>query len=112
MHFAIQVLAGIAAVSVVSASDYFPFKYPNDCITECAMEAGKKCWPNYTQDPNSPDFVESFACLCGSDQAKVNGFLTDSLNCMLEKSCPNYMSEAQLEPKIYYRKVHRDPQAY
>ncbi|KAK9760395.1 hypothetical protein K7432_015619 [Basidiobolus ranarum] len=64
---------------------YFPFKNPNKCVDNCSVEAGKKCWSHYTQDENSPYFVESFSCLCDSNNPGHDDFISDSGACVIEK---------------------------
>ncbi|KAK9764193.1 hypothetical protein K7432_008510 [Basidiobolus ranarum] len=113
MYFATQVLAAIAAISVVSASDYFPFEYPSECITSCSLKAGKKCWSNYTQDETDPNFVQSFSCLCDTSNPGNGAFMANSLQCLTESKCDgkDIMTSMGLQGPIceWYNQHKNDP---
>ncbi|ORX87938.1 hypothetical protein K493DRAFT_200363, partial [Basidiobolus meristosporus CBS 931.73] len=69
---------------------------PNKCITDCSLKAGKKCWSKYTQDIHSPNFVDSFSCLCDDSNPGHGQFLKDNLECIVSNDCGFFaMMEAE-----------------
>ncbi|ORX89095.1 hypothetical protein K493DRAFT_318984 [Basidiobolus meristosporus CBS 931.73] len=114
MHFATRILAtAAAAMAVVSASDFFPFEYPSDCITSCSLQAGKKCWSSYTQDESDPNFIQSFSCLCDSSNPGNGNFMMDSLKCLTANKCEekDIMASMALQGPIceWYNQHKNDP---
>ncbi|KAG0253898.1 hypothetical protein BG011_006099 [Mortierella polycephala] len=53
---AIAVLATVA--SLASAVEY-PFEANGPCITKCLLDIGKSMFPEFTDDPNDPNFFKS-----------------------------------------------------
>ncbi|KAK9762693.1 hypothetical protein K7432_011328, partial [Basidiobolus ranarum] len=76
------ILAGLTAVLHITAAIHFPYSYPDGCVESCSLEAGRKCCSHYTQDVNSPYFVDSLACLCDPNNPGYEQFYTDIDDCM------------------------------
>ncbi|KAK9695181.1 hypothetical protein K7432_013108 [Basidiobolus ranarum] len=86
MHITTQVITGLTLAAVASASVTFPYSFPNSCIASCSMEAGKKCWSDYTHDQSSPYFIESLSCPCGTG-SKSTQYNNEMTNCMSNNDC-------------------------
>ncbi|ORX89955.1 hypothetical protein K493DRAFT_305332 [Basidiobolus meristosporus CBS 931.73] len=84
-YFAAKSLAGLAVALAVSASEYFPFKYPTPCITECSVKAGQELMAHYTQDSSSPYFMESLGLLCDSENPDQVSFMVKSAECIFDQ---------------------------
>ncbi|KAK9760466.1 hypothetical protein K7432_015469 [Basidiobolus ranarum] len=70
----------LAAVAVQSVD--FPFKSPGECAAACAQAAGEECMPDYTSNPEDANFVKSLSCLCGSDVAKTQKYISSNYQCI------------------------------
>ncbi|KAK9762691.1 hypothetical protein K7432_011326 [Basidiobolus ranarum] len=86
MHFTTSIFAGLTAFGFVSAAVDFPYTYWPSCVATCNEEAGKVCYADYTEDPNSPNFMESLSCLCDSTNPGHTTFI-NSLNTCMDEGC-------------------------
>ncbi|KAF9094439.1 hypothetical protein BGX27_001461, partial [Mortierella sp. AM989] len=63
-------------------SEDFPFFPDGPCVSTCTVTAGLAMFPNYSEDPSSPYFVESLSYSYESGSAKTQEFMTKAGMCM------------------------------
>ncbi|KAG0345559.1 hypothetical protein BG004_003583 [Podila humilis] len=88
MRFSIvAVIATVAAVASAQATNpAYPFTEDGPCVKSCLLEAGKSLYPEYTDDPAAPNFLESMAYGHERGTPKYTAFMTKSGTCM--SKCP------------------------
>ncbi|KAF9154676.1 hypothetical protein BGX20_004619 [Mortierella sp. AD010] len=64
----------------------FPFESEGACVSKCTNSVGKAMFPNYSEDPKSPYFIESLSYSYESGSAKTQDFMTKAGMCM--GTCP------------------------
>ncbi|KAG0087229.1 hypothetical protein BGZ93_011081, partial [Podila epicladia] len=64
----------------------YPFKPNGPCVAGCTDKVGKAMFPNYSEDPKSPYFIQSLAYTFESGSANTGKFMTDAGTCMT--ACP------------------------
>ncbi|KAF9362784.1 hypothetical protein BGX34_005511 [Mortierella sp. NVP85] len=88
MRFAIVALvAAVALVPSAQAVDY-PFKPNGPCVAKCLNDAGKSMFPNFTDNPNSPYFIESLSYAHERGTQKYTDYMTKSGMCLATSACP------------------------
>ncbi|KAF9138347.1 hypothetical protein BG015_002406, partial [Linnemannia schmuckeri] len=60
----------------------YPFKPNGQCVAGCTNKVGKTMFPNYSEDPKSPYFIQSLAYTFESGSANTVKFMTDAGMCM------------------------------
>ncbi|KAF9298933.1 hypothetical protein BGZ88_003439, partial [Linnemannia elongata] len=60
----------------------YPFKPNGACVAGCTNKVGKAMFPNYSEDPKSPYFIQSLAYTFESGSANTIKFMTDVGMCM------------------------------
>ncbi|KAG0239383.1 hypothetical protein BG011_003941, partial [Mortierella polycephala] len=64
----------------------YPFKPNGACVAGCTNEVGKALFPNYSEDPSSPYFIESLSYTFERGSAKTGDFMAKAGMCM--GKCP------------------------
>ncbi|KAG0268105.1 hypothetical protein BGZ95_002622 [Linnemannia exigua] len=64
----------------------YPFKPNGQCVSGCTNKVGKAMFPNYSEDPKSPYFIQSLAYTFESGSPNTGKFMTDAGICM--STCP------------------------
>ncbi|KAF9903604.1 hypothetical protein EC991_003516 [Linnemannia zychae] len=60
----------------------YPFKPNGACVAGCTNKVGKAMFPNYSEDPKSPYFIQSLAYTFESGSANTLKFMSDAGSCM------------------------------
>ncbi|KAF9968939.1 hypothetical protein BGZ73_009008, partial [Actinomortierella ambigua] len=76
----------IPTTTSVPVDPAYPFQPDGACVAGCTNEAGKSLFPNYTQDPKSPYFIESLSYAFERGSPKTTEFMIKAGTCM--QSCP------------------------
>ncbi|KAK3837200.1 MAG: hypothetical protein JOS17DRAFT_669599, partial [Linnemannia elongata] len=63
-------------------SGNYPFKPNGQCVAGCTNKVGKSMFPNYSEDPKSPYFIQSLAYTFESGSPNTVKFMTDAGMCM------------------------------
>ncbi|KAH7055330.1 hypothetical protein BKA57DRAFT_371077, partial [Linnemannia elongata] len=64
----------------------YPFTPNGPCVQGCTLETGKAMFPNYSEDPKSPYFIQSLAYSFESGSDNTREFMTKAGMCM--GKCP------------------------
>ncbi|KAI9321486.1 hypothetical protein BX666DRAFT_985328 [Dichotomocladium elegans] len=91
----VSVLAVAGYASVAAAQNCNPsynFSSVSSCISECNKKAGLEQYADYTEDPNSPNFIKSLSYRCAKGTPAYTQFMTTSGICMM--SCPKADQDA------------------
>ncbi|KAF9119130.1 hypothetical protein BGW39_000536 [Mortierella sp. 14UC] len=64
----------------------YPFKPNGQCVSGCTNKVGKAMFPNYSEDPKSPYFIQSLAYTFESGSPNTLKFMSDAGSCM--GACP------------------------
>ncbi|KAK3806570.1 MAG: hypothetical protein J3R72DRAFT_345788, partial [Linnemannia gamsii] len=64
----------------------YPFEPNGPCVSACTNKAGKAMFPNYSEDPKSPYFIQSLAYTFESGSPNTGKFMTAAGICMV--ACP------------------------
>ncbi|KAI9250158.1 hypothetical protein BDA99DRAFT_425192, partial [Phascolomyces articulosus] len=83
---------------------------PGDCVKDCKIKAGRDLWAQWTDDPASPDFIESLSYKCERGNPAYTAFMTSSGTCMM--NCPedqnnDYGSREHPDSCTWYN-AHKD----
>ncbi|KAF9163698.1 hypothetical protein DFQ26_002259 [Actinomortierella ambigua] len=97
--------AGPAPTGIIDPS--YPFLPNGPCVSACTNESGKSLFPNYSEDPKSPYFIESMSYGLDSGSPKTGQFMAKNGMCMTK--CPKSEQDlyAQQYParKAWYAKI-------
>ncbi|KAG0333963.1 hypothetical protein BG004_000615 [Podila humilis] len=90
MRFSIVAIVA-SVVAVVAAQEaplnpLYPFKPDGPCVKACNEEAGKSLFPEYTEDPASPKFLESMSYGHEKGTPKYTAYMGKAGMCM--GKCP------------------------
>ncbi|KAG0010799.1 hypothetical protein BGZ80_001177 [Entomortierella chlamydospora] len=90
----------------------FPFEPEGACVSSCTNSAGKAMFPNYSEDPKSPYFIESLSYSYESGSLKTQEFMTKAGMCM--GKCPQseldlYNSQYQAKKTWYFQHKNTAP---
>ncbi|KAI8347235.1 hypothetical protein B0O80DRAFT_465842 [Mortierella sp. GBAus27b] len=77
-----SVVALIAAVAAVANALDYPFQSDGPCVSKCLSDAGKSLYSSWTDDPNSPNFIESLSYAHERGTDKYRNFMTKAGMCM------------------------------
>ncbi|KAG2227777.1 hypothetical protein INT45_002015 [Circinella minor] len=59
---------------------------PAACVKECKINAGRALWSEWTDNPASPNFIESLSYKCQRGDPVYTAFMTQSGTCMMNCS--------------------------
>ncbi|KAG0352888.1 hypothetical protein BGX24_007426, partial [Mortierella sp. AD032] len=77
----------------------YPFEPNGPCVAGCTNKIGKAMFPNYSEDPKSPYFIQSLAYTFESGSPNTRQFMTETGMCFGIGPCPTV--ETDLYSKQY-----------
>ncbi|KAI7886324.1 hypothetical protein K492DRAFT_122730 [Lichtheimia hyalospora FSU 10163] len=90
MRFSLVAAATIAGyASLAAAQDCNPsfnVTAAPQCIADCNKKAGQEQYADWTDDPSSPNFIQSMGYQCGKGTPAYTTFMTSSGTCMMSCS--------------------------
>ncbi|KAG0360022.1 hypothetical protein BG005_011715, partial [Podila minutissima] len=93
----------VGPVTPPSGGFDYPFKPNGPCVSGCTNKVGKSMFPNYSEDPKSPYFIQSLSYTFESGSANTGKFMTDAGICM---------SACSLEEQQLYRDQYQAQKAW
>ncbi|KAF9902180.1 hypothetical protein BX616_002017 [Lobosporangium transversale] len=108
-----SIIAVLASVVAVTSALEYPFKPNGPCVSKCLMDIGKSMNPNYTDDPNSPYFLESLGYGHERGTPTYTTFMYKAGMCY--QSCPKeeldlYQEQFQAKAE-WYKKAKAEAEA-
>ncbi|KAG0249821.1 hypothetical protein DFQ27_009767 [Actinomortierella ambigua] len=97
--------AGPAPTGIIDPS--YPFLPNGPCVSACTNESGKSLFPNYSEDPKSPYFIESMSYGLDSGSPKTAQFMGKNGMCMVKcpKSEQDLYTQQYPARKAWYAKI-------
>ncbi|KAL4401731.1 hypothetical protein ACI68E_001378 [Malassezia pachydermatis] len=92
-----RTLAILATAGLVAAECDVKFPEINEpqCIKDCNEQAGQSLWPDWTNDPKSPNFMKSLSYMCVRGTPQYIDFMTKGGQCMTKCSGPDQSAFAK-----------------
>ncbi|KAI7857371.1 hypothetical protein BDC45DRAFT_578855 [Circinella umbellata] len=83
----VLVLLGSSSILVsANCNPSYTIDDPAACVKECKISAGRALWSEWTDDPASPNFIESLSYKCQRGDPVYTAFMTQSGTCMMNCS--------------------------
>ncbi|KAF9433917.1 hypothetical protein BGZ76_008814 [Entomortierella beljakovae] len=95
MRFSVIALVATVAAVANAQSDLYPFAADGPCVTKCLLDVGVSMFPAFTDDPASPNFMESLSYAHSKGQPKYTAYMTKTGPCI--GACPASEQEFYLK---------------